>query len=267
MFNAIYFTYDGVYSGDYGLKIATIDREYVETTTAFAPTLSMAKGAKSKRFFYSGIDYEDSPEHQFSILSEDAITGTQKREILSWLTGRNGFRKLYIHQAEYDDVYFNCIFKNVDIIYVGGQCHGFTVTAKFDSIYCYGTPTEVVKNLGEGSTISVTIHNESDVLDDYVYPIVEFDTDIEIKNNSDNGRVTKYTSKRIIEADGSESVVNEKVTIDNELKIIEGTYGGDKLSNLNEFRWLRLKKGANKLEITGKGQVTIICPKYILLGF
>lgn len=258
MFNAIYFTYDGVYSGDYGLKIASINSEYVETTTAFAPTLTIAKGAKSKRFFYSGIDYDDSPEYQFSILSEEKISDIQKREILSWLVGRNQFKKLYMHQPEYDDVYFNCIFKAADIIYVGGDCHGFTVTAKFDSIYCYGKPTKIARDLGAGSTVNVSIYNKSDILDDYVYPTIEFNSDIEIKNNSDDGRVTKYT--------GVETSQSEKITIDNELKVIDSSISGDKLSNFN-LTWLRLKKGANQLEITGKGQITIICPQYILLGF
>lgn len=256
MFNAIYFTYDGVYSGNYGLKIASMNREYVETTTAFAPTLSLAKGAKSKRFFYSGIDYEDSPEFQFSVFSEEKIGDLQRREILSWLTGRNQFKKLYIHQEEYNDVYFNCIFKNVDIIYVGGDCHGFALTAKFDSNYCYGRPITITKTLTGGTPLSVSVYNNSDVVDDYVYPTLTFKGDISIKNQTDNGRITKY----------QDAEPNETITIDNELKIVSSTIGGDKLSNFN-MNWLRFKKGANNLEITGTGQVTIVCPQYILLGF
>lgn len=263
MFNAIYFVYDGVYSGDYDLKIATIDGDNIETTSVFSPTLTLAKGAKSKRFFYSGIDYEDSPQYQFSILSDKPISAARRREVLSWLVGRHEFKKLYVHQPEYDDIYFNCIFNVVDLIYVNGNCHGFQLTAKFDSIYCYGKPTVCTVNLGSTETsATVSILNKSDVLDDYVYPKVEIagitggTGNISIKNETDGARTTKYNAVQS----------TEKVVIDNELKIIDSNLGGNKLGNFN-LNWLRLKKGENQLKITGKGTVTITCPQYIMLGF
>lgn len=258
MFNAIYFTYDGVYSGDYGLYIASIDGEYVQTTSVYAPTLNIAKGIKSKKFFYSGIDYEDAPEYQFSLMSQTEIPDIARRDILSWLVGRKGFKRLYMHQKEYFGIYYNCIFTTVDIIYVGGKCHGFTLTAKFDSPYCYGEPTQKKITLAKGVSQTIAFHNESDVLDDYVYPTLTFSKDISIVNQSDGSRVTSYS--------GVETDKGEIITIDNELKIVDSTVGGDKLSNFN-LNWLRFKKGINKLVISGEGEVTISCPKYILLGF
>lgn len=263
MFNAIYFTYDGVYSGEYGLYIASTNGEFIQTTSVFSPTLSIGKGVKSKRFFYSGIDYEDSPQYQFSILSEDAIPEDERRKILAWLLGRNEFKKLYIDQEEYQDVYFNCIFTAVDLIYVGGYCHGFTLTAKFDSPYCYGTPETLTVNLIKDTPTNIEIYLDCDVVDDYVYPTLSFTKDITIKNKTDGSRITGYENVAANES---------KIVIDNELKIIEGfdlngaSFSGHRLSNFN-LNWLRLKKGKNELELTGEGEVTITCPRYILLGF
>lgn len=263
MFNAIYFAYDGIYSAEYGLYIASINSEFVQTTNVFSPSLKLGKGARSKRFFYSGIDYEDSPQYQFSILSEEKIPDVKRREVLSWLVGRNEFKKLELDQEEYHDIYFNCIFTAVDLIYVGGNCYGFTLTAKFDSPYCYGIPDVTKINLEDGNSREVEIYLDCDVLDDYVYPTISFCKDITIKNLTDNERLTEYRNVA-----GNEA----KVIIDNELKIIDAVdskgkqINGHRLSNFN-LNWLRLKKGENKLEITGEGEVVITCPRYILLGF
>lgn len=256
MFNATYFTYDGIYSGDYGIQIASLESDNIETTSVFAPTLSLSKGARSKRFFYSGIQYEDSPEYQFSILSEREIPDTERRKILSWLVGRKEFKKLRIHQQEFDDVYFNCIFTAADIVYVRGRCFGFTVTAKFDSPYCYGKPTKKTITCTAGTPAALTIYNKSDVLDDYVYPTITFSENVSIRNITDGSRVTSYSGVKSLET----------ITIDGELKIVNSNLGGDKLSNFN-LNWLRLKPGKNELEITGQGEVTITCPQYLLLGF
>lgn len=263
MFNATYFTYDGIYSGDYGVQIASLESDNIETTSVFAPTLSIEKGVKSKRFFYSGIDYEDSPQYKFSILSEEKIPEAKRREVLSWLVGRNEFKRLELDQEEYHDVYFNCIFTAVDLIYVGGCCYGFTLTAKFDSPYCYGIPKTVSVNLEKDTSMDIEIYLDCDIVDDYVYPILSFSKDITIKNLTDGARITKYENVATNEA---------KIIIDNELKVINAidatgaSIPGHRLSNFN-LNWLRLKKGENKLEIMGSGEVTITCPRYILLGF
>ena len=58
----------------------------------------------------------------------------------------------------------------------------------------------------------------------------------------------------------------ETITVDNELKIIESTIGGDRLSHFNK-NWLRLQHGVNMLQITFKGTMTITVPTYAMIGF
>ena len=51
MFNATFFTYDGVYSGSYGLKIASIkENSAVNETSYITPEIISAKPTQSKKF-------------------------------------------------------------------------------------------------------------------------------------------------------------------------------------------------------------------------
>ena len=260
MFNATYFTYDGVYSGAYGLQIASFDSETVEDTSVFAPTLNIVKSARSRRFLHNGIEYDDAPEYTFSIISQEAIPDGERREILTWLVGRNDFKKLQMHQPELEDYYYNCVFTNVDMIYVRGRCHGFTVTAKFDSIFAYGKP-KVIRITGTGSAQTVKIINNSDIPDDYVYPIVSF-------TMTQEGNVSIVNTSEVVTSEFKFTGVRntETITVDNELKIIESTIGGDRLSLFNK-NWLRLQHGVNVLQITFKGTMTITVPTYAMIGF
>lgn len=260
MFNATYFTYDGVYSGAYGLQIASFDSETVEDTSVFAPTLNIVKSARSRRFLHNGIEYDDAPEYTFSIISQEAIPDGERREILTWLVGRSDFKKLQMHQPELEDYYYNCVFTNVDLIYVRGRCHGFTVTAKFDSIFAYGRP-KVITLTGNGTMQTVKVINTSDIPDDYVYPLVSV-------TMSEAGNVTILNTSEPVQAAfqfvGLRNT--EQITVDNELKIIDSTIGGDRLSCFNK-NWLRLQHGVNILQITFKGTMTITVPTYAMIGF
>lgn len=260
MFNATYFTYDGVYSGSYGLQIASFNSDTVEDTAVFAPTLNITKSARARRFLHNGIEYDEAPEYTFSIISQFPIGEIQRREVLAWLVGRGDFKKLQIHQPELEDYYYNCVFANVDLIYVRGRCHGFTVTAKFDSIFAYGKP-KIIRVTGTGIAQTVKIINDSDIPDDYIYPLVSF-------TMSQEGGVSILNLSEDIQTEFKfEGVRNtETITVDNELKIIESTIGGDRLSLFNK-NWLRLQRGVNVLQIIFNGTMTITVPNYAMIGF
>ena len=142
MFSATYFTYDGTHSSVFGLQMLDFNDESVTETTAFSPVLTLNKTKASKRFFFGGIYYDQAPQHTFSVISATEVDDAKRRKILSWLVGRNSFKKLVIHQADLENYWYNCIFTNVDIIYIQGVCHGFRLTATFDSPYQYGQPRQ-----------------------------------------------------------------------------------------------------------------------------
>ena len=258
MFSATYFTYDGEYSGNYGLMIADFNNNPVIETATFSPVLNTYKPSITHRFFNNGIMFEAPPQHQFSIISETPIPDFLRRKILSWLVARDSFKKLIIHQPDLQDYYYKCIFTDTSLIFVNGQCHGFRLTANFDSVYQYGIPNELVVT-GDGSVKSEVIINDSDIIDDYVYPTVKFSSlsgGIDIINKTDAQRTFSFSGLQ----------PNEEIMVDNELKYIKSSLEKERLSSFNK-NWLRLKKGINRLEIKINGQVTITCPTYAMMGF
>lgn len=256
MFSAPYFTYDGVFSGTYGLVIADFNAESVVETSVFSPVFRTTKPANLNRFIHSGIQYDTTPQFQFSIISETEIPDIVRREILSWLVGRNEFKRLEIHQTDLERYHYNCVFADASIIFVHGRCHGFRVTAVFDSPFAYGEPTVV--SIQEAGEHTITIKNTSDLRDAYVYPKVTFaGSGITIINNTDD----ETREFNFQDLDGDEQIV-----VDNEVKYISSNKEKTRLKNFNK-KWLRLRKGNNELTIISQGAVTIECPCYVMIGF
>ena len=263
MFNATHFTYDGVYSGVYGLRIASFEDETTTETPVFSPTFTTFKSSRAKRFIHGGIKYDEAPECPITFLSEGIISDTTRRDILAWLTGRNEYKKLQIHQPDLDGYYYRCIFKDVQIIYVRGQCFGFSATAQFDSIYAYGK-SKTISITGAGEEVSAKVVVTSDVVDDYIYPIVEFS----ISGQTEGVSISITNEDDIVqEAFVFEGIrENERVVVDNELKLIDSDVGGDRLSCFNK-KWLKLRKGVNNLKIKINGTAKITVPVYVMIGF
>ena len=289
MFNATYFTYDGVFSGTYGLIMADFDDSSVVETAAFSPVLNTIKPVSVNRFYHNGITYEGVPQHQITVVSEVEIPDFIRREILSWLVGRNKFKKLQIHQADLEGYYYNCVFTDVEIIYINGHCHGFRLTANFDSPYAYGNPT--TRELQSGINV-VKILNNSDIVDGYVYPTISFtvsgicnsdaqavawtESQNALATRNPDGTTTPLDSYNVCIINKTDDAnrrfifaglrANESVTVDNEVKYISSSVGGEKLSNFNK-NWLRLRPGYNELLVDINGTGVITCPHYAMIGF
>lgn len=275
MFNASYFTYDGKYSGEYGLRIASFDDDSMQTTNQPEPTINVVKPPKSKKFYLTGVNYENAPTFEFSVISNRPIHPENKREILSWLDGRTAFKELVFHQPGFEDIVYKCIFNVNAIRYHKGECIGFELTATFDSPYQKGR--DIVKTVtGTGEAVVIAIYNHSDIPDEYIYPTVTFKAtkalatgeNIIIQNVTDDpGGTRKFFFKDL--------AVNNEVVVDNELKKITASIDNDVLQNfckvdgaaMSHKNWLRLRHGRNELSITVNGTVKIDCPQYIKIGF
>lgn len=256
MFNATYFQYDGQLSGSYGLQIADFNDSFVQETDALSPALSLQKTPSALRFVHSGIDYEAPPTCEFSVLSQTEIDSTMRRKILSWLVGRKQFKPLRFIGGDNDGYTYYCVFTSAKTIWVGGQCHGFRLTAQLDSQYARGTPTYV--EIETAGTHTVTIHNKSDIVDGYTYPVVEFTGgSVDIVNITDD-------PNRSFSFSGIDS--DETITVDNEVKHISSSTGEIRLGNFTSKKWLRLRPGMNTLRIVSSGKVLITCPHYAVIG-
>ncbi len=258
MFTATEFIYDGIHSGTYGLEISGFDDSAMEEAPYVAQTINTTKAAKSNKFFYLDASLDSPPTYEFSVVSRVPIHKTTLRDILKWFDPQKGFRELTILQPSYDDAIYKCIFSVTSIIYHCGYCVGLNVSATFDSPYQYGTPIKTTITC-DGTVKIISIFNNSDNINEYVYPQVEFTTTdgtITIINTSDN-------ETREFKFEGLNH--NATYKVDNELKEITGE-GSNLLSKFSK-KWLRLRKGENKLKITLNGTITIICPQYIKISF
>lgn len=253
MFNATIFTYDGItYNNFY---VADFDNSPVKETDAFSPVLSLLKVPGNHRFYHGGVEYDSPPQCEFSIISETALNGAARSVTLSHLMGRKEFKPLTFEHGDNEEFTFYCIFTSVKTIYVNGECHGFRLTAQFDSPFARGPAEKVELTAG---THTVQIRNRTDA-DGYVYPLVEFSGgSIDIVNLTDD-------ASRHFTFDGLGSA--ELVTVDNENKYISSSEGGEKLSNFTSKNWLRLRRGFNTLQVTCAGPVTITCPYYAMVGY
>jgi phage-related protein len=259
MVYSTYFTYDGVFSAQYGLQIAEFNGlvpQSVEENEAFSPTLSVLKAPSLRRFYHGGISYEDTPTCEISVVSEAVIQPWVRREILSWLVGRNEFKPLQFHSDNYKGFTYYCVFTNASIIYINGECHGFKLTANFDSPFARGEPTIVETTSG---THTVTIMNKSDIRDGYIYPTVQFQgASLSIINSTDSA--TRAFTFSDLEND-------ETVIVDCETHIIKSNKSGEKYSKFTSKNWLQLRPGVNSLSITSAGNVRVTCPWYAMIGF
>lgn len=267
MFNATCFTYDGISSGVYGLQIATLNGGVVEETIYTTPTITTAKPVNGKRFYFLDSTYTEQPIIEFSVLSTTAIPDSMQRDILRWLDNRKGFKPLIIHQPEFDRYVYQCIFNVSSIIYHAGECVGFNLKATFDSPYHYKNSREQ-KIDGNGEVREIVVYNDSDIIDDYIYPTISF---------KPRGYIDEYCSISIYNKTEDPSLMrefkfvgtalNSKVIVDNELKIITSDISGDLLSKFIGMNWLRLVRGKNILQVKIKGEFSITFPQYIKIRF
>lgn len=267
MVNATTFSYDGVESTNFniGLMIADFDDNSVTETEAFSPSLSTLKVPQLLRFYHAGCEYDSLPTFQFSVIAKREIPAELRSAILSWLVGRNEFKPLQFHQRDMEGYIYYCVFTGSSLIYVNGACHGFRLTATFDSPFArrkrtYPTSTNGKIYYGENNpipagTTNVLLKNLSDVKDNYVYPTVKFKGNISIVNTTDD------LSRAFTFAGISSS---DTVEVDNETKVITGASLGSFVSK----NWLRLRQGDNLLTvISSGGGVVISCPNYAMIGY
>ena len=257
--SASYFTYDGVPSSAFGLQIASftgLTPESVEEKETYAPTLTALKVPSLPRFYHGGIEYDDAPQYQFTVVSQVELTPADRSSVLSWLIGRGSFKPLVFYGSGIGDITYYGVFTGVSTVFVNGRCHGFNLTVTFDSPYARKEPTVVTTTSG---THTITINNNSDIVDGYVYPAVDFTgSEISIVNVTDD-------ANRAFVFSGLEAT--EQMHVDCETKIITSNLSGEKLSKFTSKNWLRLRKGENTLVVVSQGDVTITCPCYVMVGF
>lgn len=141
---------------------------------------------KSNHIFTS---YDDPLEFEIDIVKSACINGYDQsemrfskneiREVTRWLSSST-IPQLLITTDPNDEILNYCgIFTNIESFVVGGEVYGFALTFSNDSPFAY---SDIITNKFQlnGITSGVLLNN-SDLLDDYIYPVMR----IKPKSNMD----------------------------------------------------------------------------------
>jgi len=170
--------------------------------------------------------------------------------IMQWLTGEDEYRWLHILQPDTDLFRFRCVVTDVELVTWDGSPWAVNVTFQCDSPYAYWLPQRFSATSTTAAT-RLTIHSKSSA-PGYYRPRVKLTTtsgtDILIVNESDNGSEFRLTNLP----------QGLTLNIDGEKCLIESSDGINRYAEFN-MQFLRLKRGENKLAITGNAAIEIVC--------
>jgi len=244
-FIAANFSYDGIISSEYGLRITSDD----STSSAGANVqLYTQKIYRRPKTYLLGIEQTPVLSIPIRINVPDQLSATEDSVISKWLFGRQNYKKLQIIQSDMEYVYFNCIFMDKQTERIGNIIRGYYANIVCDSPFAWTYPKTKTYSYPSGYLINdnIQIVNSSD-MDDYTYPSMSFTMnvfggDLSIINTSDSNREFLFEGLS----------ANETITIDNDLEIITSSVSGvNRLSNFTDYKWMRYKPGINNLQLSG----------------
>lgn len=242
------FLYDGQPSERFGLYIQNIDANAVNQSMGNASMeIQETKIWRKATPYFYGATPSPKLSFSFSATSNNEIDASTFELIQKWLFSSRTYKPLQIDQFDLQDVYFNAILQEPEILRVGNLIHGFSCTVECDSPYAYKFPQTT--NYSYGASVvdaTETYYNLSDDSGNYLYPtslIVTMNNEnggFSITNLDDNDRIVSF----------SDLVGNEILTISSIYQTISSSTGLRRLSHSNK-KFLRLVPNRNRLRIQG----------------
>lgn len=177
--------------------------------------------------------------------------------ISSWLTGHTEYKWLDIEQPDMEAFHYRCFITNLRHIDSGMIPWGITCNVVCDSPFAYLYP-ETYSYTVNGET-EIRFFNKSSYHGFYkpkLEAVLQAGGTLSIRNEDDGGREMTFT--------GLPAAVHN-LTVDNENEVIVC----DELTNpypYFNFNFLRLKRGFNRLTVTGNGTITLRCEFPVSIG-
>ena len=234
------FIFDGIPSETYGLFVANFEQSVVESPGGGDVDIYKTSIYRRPVPFTYGTSQRPVLEFPLTFASENFIDAGDRSRIQSWLFGQSSYKKLQITQCDLDTAYFNCFLTSPSVKYVGNMAVAWDCKVVCDAPWAWEYPKTV--SLGTSGTYSY--YNKS-ANSDYTYPLLVFTISnvgdsFQIINLDDGNRTFLFDNL----------LANEVITVDNDRKIITSSLPGYKISKFN-LKWLRLKKGMNRLVLSG----------------
>ena len=212
-------------------------------------------GNRWKPYFY-GTKYEEKLElemifgvNQRRLDEEHYLDRFEIDAIATWLTGHEEYLWLEVDQDDMRHCRYHCMCSGLSIISYGRIPTALQATFVCDSPYAYLYPRNFTYTIS--GTTTINFFNESSI-NGYYYPdleIVQNGGTFSIKNVTDNNRVFSLTGY---------PASATHVYVDNDHGVITDNQDLNLYPYFN-YKFFRLKKGFNQLQITGSGTLIIKC--------
>lgn len=266
-----YFTFDDVPCEEHQLMMYSFGSTSA-SAGKFATGVSVVEdkiATRWKPYFY-GTRIEDKLNFQlvFGVNPArlDALEYLSRDEletIAAWLTGKDGYRWLYIRQDDMVQVGYRCVVTALEVLEDGLCPYGFKATFECDSPYAY-LPEQVFEFEVDGET-PVQILNGS-THNGFYYPQMDIEIEPEegaesqsftIVNQTDGGRTFSLLSM---------PTAISTIQVDNDHQIIQ--FVGENINPYQyfNFRFFRLTNGINDILLSGHGRIRFTCQFPVNVG-
>lgn len=249
MFFGRSFIYDGTPSERFGLYIGDIDGDSINRAmgNTSMEILEQKIWRNPTPYFFGGTP---SPKlsFPFSAYSEEELDAIDFEVIQKWLFSSRTYKKFQIDQPDIQDIYFNAILQEPEILRVGNLIKGFSCTVECNSPFAFKYPQITTYSYSNNIVVdsTETYYNLSDDVGSYLYPTTLVVT---MNNSGGNFSITNLDdSSRIVSFTGLST--NEILTISPLYQTLSSSSGLKRLSNSNK-KFLRLIPNKNRLRIQG----------------
>jgi len=260
------FAFNGVSSEEFGLMMYEIDSSSSETTSTLSVSAEIIEDRLPRQYrpLHYGTTVNTPLEFDMTFGADvNAIEAGRHYDryemeaIASWLTSHDGYRWLEIMQPDMEPFRYRCFITKLQHVDFNGSPLAFKCTVVCDSPFAYRYPKTYKYNVD--GTLDVRIFNESSY-PGYYKPDIRITPSsggtFSIQNLSDNGRITQFTGLPANTSSVYVDGVNEVIKCDE----ITNPY-----SYFN-FNFLRMPRKENRLRLSGKGIIEIICEFPVSIG-
>ena len=153
------FSFDGIPSETYNLFIGSFSASSTSSSQGSSniELYSQSIYKRSTVYLY-GARQTPVLELDLEFTAPNEIVAPEAEIIQKWLFGHNRYKKLNIMQDDMQDVYFNCILRNPQIVRAGSIITGFKCTATCDSPFAWTYDKTLTKT-----------YSEPDVVDNFTF--------------------------------------------------------------------------------------------------
>jgi phage-related protein len=262
------FSFDRIPCSEYGLRIYDIDGNSNDATPfASAGELQTDVIPSKGRTFLYGRTFDDPLEFNLvfgldplMLNMDEHLDRYEMDAIANWLTGHDSYKWLEIEQPDLEIIRYRCIISELKPIQIAWLPFAFSAKVMCDSPYSYTFPQNYHYSCTGKSLI--TLRSKSTINKLY-YPKLSIQLNgsntISIVNQSCDNTEMKFTD---LPKDYFMTI-----TVDNDLGKIscsDATYSN--MYQYFNFQWLPLKRGMNKLLVTGNCLLDFDCEFPINVG-